>query len=396
MKYRGILIAMLCLCCNLLVVAQRFCSYKLPMQNQLPVANIHDVMQDSEGFIWYATEGGGLCRDDGYRIDVYRSDRDHPNLLASNNVTALSEDSHGHIWFGTTKGCYWLDKANYSIHLVPETEGKSISTLCCRANGDMYVGLLGELMLFDSSQDLKKTFRLGNGDASVFPTCMVEDSKHHLYLTVANDGLCAMDDSLQELIQLEWPYQVEPCYIVPDSVNGGFWIGTRGLGVVRYRQDFRRVFNTASEDETGFMGQVLNLVPDNRRNILWVTTMDDLYAYRIEGDSLASVNLTSALPGRKRIIDHAMLDRAGQLWVPGVTPHSFIITTAEGDIRRDAVSAMIEKVGDCVQVERIRQDDDGYYWIWQPNKLLTLYYAPFQQLSFAKAKHGRASCRERV
>ena len=50
---------------------------ELPTQGQLPVANIHRLLQDGEGYMWYGTEGGGLCRDDGYDVDVFRSGRPH-------------------------------------------------------------------------------------------------------------------------------------------------------------------------------------------------------------------------------------------------------------------------------------------------------------------------------
>ena len=57
----------------------------IPTQQQLPVASIHTLLQDQEGFMWYATRGGGLCRDNGYHIDVFRSDRLHPTLMGRSN-----------------------------------------------------------------------------------------------------------------------------------------------------------------------------------------------------------------------------------------------------------------------------------------------------------------------
>ena len=116
---KNILITILCLCSSLTATAQEFRCEKLPTQSQLPVANVHRIMQDSEGYMWYATEGGGLCRDDGYRISVFRNDRNHPDLLASNDITCIAEDAQGRIWFGTTKGGYILDKQDYKIRPLP-------------------------------------------------------------------------------------------------------------------------------------------------------------------------------------------------------------------------------------------------------------------------------------
>ena len=53
----------------------------LPNLEQLSSKHILEVMQDSEGFLWYATQGGGVCRDDGRQMMVFRSDAEHPDLL---------------------------------------------------------------------------------------------------------------------------------------------------------------------------------------------------------------------------------------------------------------------------------------------------------------------------
>ena len=42
--------------------------------------------------MWYGTEGGGLCRDDGYTVKVFRSDFKNPGILENNSVTCITED----------------------------------------------------------------------------------------------------------------------------------------------------------------------------------------------------------------------------------------------------------------------------------------------------------------
>lgn len=46
--------------------------HRLNTQSQLPVANIHTVYQSADGYMWYGTRGGGLCRDNGYQVNVFR------------------------------------------------------------------------------------------------------------------------------------------------------------------------------------------------------------------------------------------------------------------------------------------------------------------------------------
>ena len=91
----------------------------LPTQELLPVASIHTALQDKEGFIWYATRDGGLCRDNGYSIDVFRSDRFNPTLIGkSNQIKDVAETKDGCIVFSNEDGLYVLDKRDYSVKLV--------------------------------------------------------------------------------------------------------------------------------------------------------------------------------------------------------------------------------------------------------------------------------------
>ena len=53
----------------------------LPNSEQLPTKELLCIFQDSEGYMWYGTEGGGLCRDDGYTVKVFRSDFKNPGIL---------------------------------------------------------------------------------------------------------------------------------------------------------------------------------------------------------------------------------------------------------------------------------------------------------------------------
>lgn len=80
--------------------------------------SITGVMQDSEGYIWISTYGGGLNRFDGASTKVFRSNHYSSQSLSSDQVYGnLFEDSKKNIWFSTTKSidCY-LRKHNRFQH----------------------------------------------------------------------------------------------------------------------------------------------------------------------------------------------------------------------------------------------------------------------------------------
>ncbi|MCJ8274637.1 MAG: hypothetical protein MJK04_35215, partial [Psychrosphaera sp.] len=61
------------------------------------------VLQDSQGFIWAATQNG-LYRYDGYRFKAFLHDPDDDHSLANNYIHTLFEDSQGTLWVGSQGG----------------------------------------------------------------------------------------------------------------------------------------------------------------------------------------------------------------------------------------------------------------------------------------------------
>lgn len=87
-----------------------------PTRDLMPLVGTRTMMQDSEGYIWYGTVEGGLCRDNGYQIDVFRNNRSNPQRIGqSNGILSICEDANGNIVFGTRKNIFVLDKSDYSI-----------------------------------------------------------------------------------------------------------------------------------------------------------------------------------------------------------------------------------------------------------------------------------------
>jgi hypothetical protein len=52
---------------------------------------------DSEGNIWFASQGGGVSKYDGKSFITYTTEQG----LANNYVVSIAEDKSGNLWFGT-------------------------------------------------------------------------------------------------------------------------------------------------------------------------------------------------------------------------------------------------------------------------------------------------------
>ena len=64
---------------------------------------VNDIVQDTNGFIWLATNDG-LNRYDGYTMTHFRYDPGNPKSLSSNVLECLMLSSDGMLWIGTSDG----------------------------------------------------------------------------------------------------------------------------------------------------------------------------------------------------------------------------------------------------------------------------------------------------
>ncbi|MDP1817953.1 MAG: two-component regulator propeller domain-containing protein, partial [Leadbetterella sp.] len=74
--------------------------HSLTASDGLSQGYVNDILQDRDGFMWFATKDG-LSRYDGYQFKVYTHDSYDPSSISSNTINYLYEDSKGRIWICT-------------------------------------------------------------------------------------------------------------------------------------------------------------------------------------------------------------------------------------------------------------------------------------------------------
>ena len=72
-------------------------------ESGLPAETVFATIQDSHGYIWFAS-GNGLERYDGYKLTQFKHKPGDPDSIASDFVKTLYEDRSGRLWVGTYGG----------------------------------------------------------------------------------------------------------------------------------------------------------------------------------------------------------------------------------------------------------------------------------------------------
>ena len=90
---------------NLSAVAQQFSLRQYTVVDGLPQSQVNVIIEDSNGYLWIGTQGGGLARFDGREFKVYTT-RDG---LLSNTINYLKLDSKQDLWIVHPRGITRFD-----------------------------------------------------------------------------------------------------------------------------------------------------------------------------------------------------------------------------------------------------------------------------------------------
>ncbi len=100
------------------VPAQQFAIRKYTAVDGLPQSEVRAMAEDKNGYLWIATQGGGLARFDGREFLVYTT----LDGLLSNVVNTLLIDSKGQIWMAHPRGITKFDGRSFKKFIQPTSD----------------------------------------------------------------------------------------------------------------------------------------------------------------------------------------------------------------------------------------------------------------------------------
>lgn len=186
----------------------------LSNRNGISQSNINDILQDRNGFLWFATYDG-LNKYDGYTYKVYRRNQEDKTTLSSNGIIKLFEDKNGYLYFGTnTTGVVLHDPrteefTNYQ-HNQNDPEsigGNTVYYITQDSKDNIWMCADNTLNLFilsDTEKGQKGKFKqYRNENSTINISCIYEDSRGSLL--VFSDSLLILDPELDCLVNTSVP-----------------------------------------------------------------------------------------------------------------------------------------------------------------------------------------------
>ncbi len=201
---------------------------------------VRDILQDRQGFLWFATDGG-LDRYDGYEFTVYKEDLGDPTTIRFDEVMVIYEDSDGTLWAGGAGGLDRFDRATETfIHV--DTRGQVLS-IYEDSTGTLWAGFW-----------------------------------HGLYGYDRSTNQIVHSDQPDPNAPSDWTERAESSVrAIQEDLDGSLWIGT-GAGL--YRLDRTSGVFTPNrhnpQDPTSLSGDAITALYVDRQGTLWIGTNSGL------------------------------------------------------------------------------------------------------------------------
>jgi ligand-binding sensor domain-containing protein/serine phosphatase RsbU (regulator of sigma subunit) len=320
--------------------AQKIPFSNFTIQNGLPQNTVNAICQDSQGYIWFATQVGA-ARYDGYEFEYFNTSTGLPD----NFVNCMLASSDGHVWFGTEGGISDYNGSDFTNYTAEEgLVSNRIDNLIEDKQGNIWVASVYGLSVI--TPDTIVSYSKGEAltDNSI-KDILVDSKGRVLVATYPFPGLTVFEDPFtyhkSEEKEVIWDMIEDQC--------GAIWYATQGNGIrVTAGDDSRWLgYRDGLTDE-----DVLSLKQDQQGRVWCSTYLEGLFLY--ENGRFNRISLNRYLePVATEIIE----DRNHRIWIR--TTENGIWMYDDGDFKHlSTLNGLVHDIG-----TDIMEDKFGNIWM---------------------------------
>ena len=228
------------------LAAQSYYFQQLSVGEGLPQSQVYAALQDSRGYLWLGTQGGGLARFDGKTFRNF-SIREG---LAGNYVQAIAEGSEGKLWVGTNQGVSCFDGASFRSFSFGENAVPIVNDLAFSKNKKLWIAT--SQGLFSLENDSVSPVKNSDGAAFGAVSSVFTDSRGALWVG-EESGIFKFENGAFEHV---WKRKSE-VFDFTETTHGEVLAAVFNIGIIG--------FSTAGER----LGYLSNDLPSRRVQCLW-------------------------------------------------------------------------------------------------------------------------------
>lgn len=221
---------------------------------------VQSIIEDKEGYLWFATSGGGVCRYDGKTFQSFTVNEG----LANNIVWSMEEDRMGNLWFGTYGGG------------VCKYDGKTFTTLT-------------------SSQGLSNNIVLS----------IAKDFHGNLWFGTYGGGVSKYDGQSFTSFTVTQGLANDLVWTIAQDSEGNYWFGTYA-GVSKYN---KQTFTNYTIHQ-GLPNNIVRSIASDKKGQMWFGTFSGATVF--DGKTFATYNVKHGLVNN--VVRCIICDKKGRMW----------------------------------------------------------------------------------
>ncbi|NOQ76154.1 MAG: SpoIIE family protein phosphatase [Crocinitomix sp.] len=315
------------------------------IENGLSNTFVSSIIKDYNGFVWIATSNG-LNRYNAYSFEIFKNAPENNYSLSGNEVNCLFEDSKNRLWIGTDKGL------------------------------SLYNNATGEFLNW---KDYK---RKDSVEVNLNVREIVEDNKGQLWLGTYN-GIVKFNPEQEVfshiIIESTNPRKLFKDFLVRSLLidsEQNLWIGTNGIGIIRYSIPKKEVKNWRNSSESAVrLNYCFSLYQDIWGDIWAGTFVGGLTKYNVATDSFYNIHNPYHLNSRTKIgVISISNDTNGNLLIGSNGGGLFLFNPKTELFTKNFIFDPIDQhsIGDDFIVE-IFVDETNIIWLGTENGGISLY-----------------------
>jgi len=225
---REIYFIILLFLCGSSSFAQQYSFKNYTVANGLGSSSVNHIFQDSKGYLWFATQGGGASRFNGSAFQNFTK----ADGLVNNDVTYITEDNKGNIWIATAGGVSEFNGIAFHNYTGKEgiTDGVVYAIHADEQNKIWFATQDNGIKIYDGSTFDSLTTANGLSTNEIY--CIAQDTSGNYWFGLAN-GIAKYQDGKIFSYADSTPIKGYAYFSVFADKNNTVWFGSIGNGVVK-------------------------------------------------------------------------------------------------------------------------------------------------------------------
>ena len=247
---------------------------------------IHCVLQDKKGWMWFGTSQG-VCRFDGYSFTVFKPNPEDSTSLKGNLVRTIFEDKKGQLWIGTENGGlnkFDRNKENFRHVFYNGDQAilrdATVTSVYEDSDHVLWVGTDNKLYSLKNEKELKEIKPVNLPSFDGYFRVLRSDRLGRIWAGT-NDGLFIYDPQTNVAKRVVLPQMIssnEEIWEIKIDDDGTFWVGTYANGMYiidPVTLDARQVIIDPQNDRSN----TVRVISKDRSGKYWIGTRGGLYIY---------------------------------------------------------------------------------------------------------------------